>query len=267
MCEACLKFEHADGDWIFHHVFGHHPSCPNLKPEEVRSGDLGGRLQRYIEDRAAVLGLKKLSAKQGQETRRANDRKPAKERPIRENDIQDVLFKNLYWQKKHRWIVPNVDHFSTGEMDLCSITAAGLVHEYEIKLSRSDFLADRKKKHKHPQLALIASGVMSVPEEPFRWQPGPRIRNITSPNYYSYVTPFEMVGIEEVPPYAGLIYVHLDKLYNYGFALDFVKKPKLLHPNKADSSIKLILGEKLMYRCWTAREKLTRQHAIETEIN
>jgi hypothetical protein len=264
MCDACLQIEHADGDWIFRHVFGHHPSCPNLDPAAIKSADLGSRLDRYIQDRAAVLSLKKDSARLAHETRRRNDRKPAKDRPVREHDIQAVLFKHLYWQKKHKWIAPNVDIFSTGEMDLCSITKAGLVHEYEIKLTRSDFLADRKKEHKHPQLQMVAAGLMfSVSER--SWKPGPDVRRIKAPNYYSYVVPADMVNANELPPYAGLIYVDLTKLWSYGSAFTVVVKPTLLHKTPADDGLKLAIGEKLMYRCWSAREKLTKQHAMSQE--
>jgi hypothetical protein len=262
MCNTCLTFEHSDGDYIFRTVFGHHQNCPNLRLEEIRTADLANRLDNYITGRANRLAASKISAEKAHQTRRRNNAKPAKDRPVREHDIQDVLYKNLRWQKKHKWIAPNVELFSTGEMDLCSVAPSGLIHEYEIKLSRADFLADRKKEEKHQMLVNACAGVFTF-ETPFFGRT--RTVTCTVPNYFSYVVPRDMVGPDEVPAYAGLVYVDLDKLWNYGLALEFVKRPQLLHKNKVEDRVLLDIGEKLMYRCWAAREKLTRQHAISQE--
>lgn len=42
-------------------------------------------------------------------------------------------------------IIPNFYLNSPFEMDVCKITKAGIVYEYEIKISRSDFKNDFKK--------------------------------------------------------------------------------------------------------------------------
>jgi hypothetical protein len=43
------------------------------------------------------------------------------------------------------------------------------------------------------------------------------------PNYFNFVTPKDLISIDEVPDYAGLIYMNEDGSF------DIIKKPKLLH--------------------------------------
>jgi hypothetical protein len=269
MCDTCLTIEHADGDYIFAQVFGHHPACPNFDAAKIDRRQMLDQFDTQVRMAAERIYYdrwhRKFAAEQAHETRQRNNRKPPRDRPIREHDVQAVLYQNLRWDKKHKWIAPNVDVFSTGECDMFSVTVAGLAVEHEIKLSRSDFFADKKKEHKHPQLELVAQGIMSVAEPPYSWRPGPRIRTITAPNYYYYVVPRDLVKPEEVPAYAGLIYFDSDKFWDRSLAFERVKTAKLLHKNKIDTALLLKVGDKLMYRCWSAREKLTRQHLIETE--
>lgn len=77
------------------------------------------------------------------------------------------------------------------ENDVCRITKAGVWYEYEIKLSRSDFLREKtRKSHK----------VKTLEENPER-----------GPNYYYFVCPKELIRLEEIPSYAGLIEVEKRK--------------------------------------------------------
>lgn len=63
-----------------------------------------------------------------------------------ERDLQNALY---YYTlgRNHRIRCPNVCCYPW-ESDLLSVTAAGLVHEYECKVSLSDFRADAKKADK-----------------------------------------------------------------------------------------------------------------------
>lgn len=73
------------------------------------------------------------------------------------------------------------------ENDICRVTKAGVWYEYEIKISRSDFLRERTTKTKK---------VTQLETDPSR-----------GPNYYYFVCPIHMLRIEEIPSYAGLIVV------------------------------------------------------------
>ena len=89
-----------------------------------------------------------------------------------EKDIQRVIWART----SHLFTMPNTCVLGH-EADVIGITRAGYIHEYEIKISVSDFYADQKK-HK--------SG---------------------NPNFFWYVVPEGLVGSEVVPEKAGLIYI------------------------------------------------------------
>lgn len=100
---------------------------------------------------------------------------------ITEGHIQMVV---MYWamiQHTHEIILPNSNQFFGWEADLISITRAGVIHEYEIKLNKYDYKADFKKK---------------------KWDYFYKATN--SPSYFWYVTyDFEI----EPPEHAGWLLV------------------------------------------------------------
>ena len=72
-----------------------------------------------------------------------------KDKPIKTIDIEVALSK-YYGVRKHL-IVPNISWGLPGmhECDMFIITTAGIATEIEIKISKSDLLADFKKGHDH----------------------------------------------------------------------------------------------------------------------
>jgi hypothetical protein len=87
------------------------------------------------------------------------------------------------------------------ESDYWCMTADGETREFEIKISRSDYAAD-KKKGKHSDTSKGA-------------------------NYFYYVCPAGLIAKEEVSGNYGLIYVHQEFK-----SLEVVKKPKKLNAFK-----------------------------------
>ena len=152
--------------------------------------------------------------------------------------------------KQHECIIPNVFVYSW-ESDVISITKAGYVHEFEVKLTRADFKKDSEKKNKHEVLRRgyrnhkssydtykIRQGIfkgdgMSVYE--------PR------PNYFWYVCPDGLIAPADVPAYAGLIYLN-GSYYNC-----FEKKAPLLHKDKVSEKIKDHIINAYRYKYWTER--------------
>lgn len=74
------------------------------------------------------------------------------------------------------------------ECDVLKVTPSGYATEYEIKVSKSDFKADIKKKHKHDSRFI---------------------------KQMYYAVPFEMLDFakENLPEYAGLVYVKNNKVF------------------------------------------------------
>lgn len=133
------------------------------------------------------------------------------------NNIEGAMVMYLY-EKRHSPITTRFKGMGLQECDVLSISNSNYIYEYEIKISRGDFKKDfTKKKHDHV-----------INEKFTRKKKGEIQFNVC--NYFSYVVPKGLISIDEVPEYAGLIYMNDD------FTFDVIKKPKLLHKTKATSS-------------------------------
>lgn len=94
-------------------------------------------------------------------------------------------------------VFPNT-YLNGNEADIFHVTKSGYLYEYEIKISRSDFFAEKKKIGKTDKL-----------------NDGKRC------NFFYYLVPEGLIHPEEVPEYAGLeyitsiIYVKCNKMGNY----------------------------------------------------
>lgn len=158
---------------------------------------------------------------------------------------------------KHTMVCPNAYlSFYGWESDMVSVTKAGLLHEYEVKISRSDFFADFKKARrtmKYPPktdpLWYRKGEVVTVSRHDLI-QSGP---NEKRPNYFWFVVPKDLVTLDEVPPYAGLIYVS-ECSYEWAdyLNLSVVRDAPRLHRVKRED-LMVELGQKMMYRYWNAR--------------
>jgi hypothetical protein len=104
------------------------------------------------------------------------------------------------------------------ECDVLSISKADYIYEYEVKISRADFKKDFiKEKH-----------TFIINEKYTRIRKGELVYLL--PNYFNFVTPKDLISIDEVPDYAGLIYMNEDSSFT------IIKKPKLLHKTKANEA-------------------------------
>lgn len=98
--------------------------------------------------------------------------------------------------------------FAPHESDLLIFRHGGTCTEYEIKSSRSDFLADFDKTEKHHRLDTMFDLTII-------------------PNEFTFVVPHDIgVTADDVPNYAGLIVVHRHGLREWQVV---AKRPPLLH--------------------------------------
>lgn len=101
-----------------------------------------------------------------------------------ENKIQRLL--RSKYLSTSKYIIENIYFFKHNwESDMFILKTNGYVYEIEIKISISDFKADRKKDEKHNTLA---NGGLR-------------------PNKFFYCLPKEIADKVEIPKYAGLIVV------------------------------------------------------------
>jgi hypothetical protein len=111
----------------------------------------------------------------------------------------------------HELVVENINlqfcrtKICSKEVDLLSISKSGVVFEFEVKISRSDYAADlRKFKHDYFQRG-----------------------KDNCINYFSFVCPKDMLVINDLPNYAGLYYYDNDTIIE-------VKRPQQITNFKHD---------------------------------
>lgn len=148
-------------------------------------------------------------------------------------DIKQALISERY---RRSFCLPNYTPREWFECDVFELTASGFMREYEIKLSKSDFVADRTKSknswqvvdgrftktiqhNKHEQLAL-------------RWVKGP--------SRFTFVYPAGLLALTDIPEWAGAI--ECTQLEGYTpparVRLRVVRPAPQLHRSKACPSIR-----------------------------
>ena len=138
--------------------------------------------------------------------------------------IQQQLRYNFLSPSSVKYFTENLNVYDW-ESDVLKITKSGYAYEFEIKISRGDFKNDFK--HKKKKHLLLEN----------------KENKAKMPNYFYYVVPEDLITEDEVPEYAGLIYVHATVIGNSRIYYHFqeVKTAPKLHDNKIDeNNLKLI---------------------------
>lgn len=161
-----------------------------------------------------------------------------------ESEIQDLLYLNFSEKKNHELCVPNVKALvPRGESDLVSVTKSRFVHEFEIKISSSDFKREFKsKKKKHRLLENIHEGESKI----------------GAPNYFWFAFSDSGVyggDVSSVPSYAGVL--HFGKTRNvFGTKypkLTIERKAPRLHSDRASDRVVRYLERGTTIRYWNTR--------------
>lgn len=137
-------------------------------------------------------------------------------------NIESALAMFLYL-KGHSPISTRARISELSECDVISISKSNYIYEYEIKISRSDFKADfNKEKHKL-MLERNCTKVRMIKED------NQKIKETLylTCNYFNFVVPTGLVTRDEIPEYAGLIYM------DENLKFEIIKKAPILHKEKA----------------------------------
>lgn len=142
--------------------------------------------------------------------------------------------------RNHTPVVANVTTMFDWEVDLFSVNKGGMTYEFEVKISRSDFLRDKKKK----KWAM------------YKWKKETRL-----PNYMIYVCPIGLIGVEEIPTFCGLFY------YENGEILE-IKTPKQIHDTVKDfNEINMKIARMYSQREFLGRTLISHQNKEIRERN
>ena len=141
-------------------------------------------------------------------------------------DIEASLVMNLY-EKGHSPISTHAAVYGLQECDVISISKSDFIYEYEVKISKSDFKADFKK----PKHTLIK-------ESKFIKESKSETLYLV-PNYFYFVVPENLISIDDIPEYAGLIYITEQQTFN------IIKKAPIIHKTKASKEFIRALSHQL----------------------
>ena len=184
-------------------------------------------------------------------------------------DFIQIALNGFFAYNSVKYNVDNLYIFDW-ESDKLLETRSGYIYEFEIKISKADFKNDFKhKKDKH----IILAGeerygdkylpkyyeFLEANRKTSNWcgqnflksaenDPTYLVSGHKRPNYFYYAVPTDLIKVEEVPDYAGLVYV--DEKGN----LTIKKSAPKLHSEKYKDS-QLNLGEKFYYNMDNWRNK------------
>jgi hypothetical protein len=119
--------------------------------------------------------------------------------------VAEVLKRNLCCENVKSF-------FSNWECDVLSLNHSGYLTEYEVKISKSDFKADFKKRK-----------MFFFKTDEFNWR---------KPNKFYYVMPFGMVSVDQIPAHAGLIFINNGKI-------EIKKTAPFIHKDLYDKAVVL----------------------------
>ena len=135
-----------------------------------------------------------------------------------EETIQKALRHGFLNPNSVKYFTENLNIYNW-ESDTIKYTKSGYVYEFEIKISKADFKNDFKNKKKKHSLLEDKNN-----------------ENKDRPNYFYYVVPMDLIDENDVPEYAGLIYLNFTTIGNnvpYNQFIE-IKPAPLLHKNKFD---------------------------------
>lgn len=157
--------------------------------------------------------------------------------------------------RRYELMLPNVYTSFDNEADLFCVRKSGLCDEFEIKVSRADFLNDSKKfiRYRDPDAHERRQAWDTPWKERFKLpnykQKHQALQDGDMPiNYFWFATPEGLVQAEEVPAFAGFIEV-LES------GLRVKRDPIRLHRNKMPMEERYKIARKTTYRYWKLRNQ------------
>lgn len=144
--------------------------------------------------------------------------------PLTEAKIVALLMRD---RKQRSFIIPRYTPQNWWENDVFEITPAGYWREYEIKLTRADYRRDVQKKNEkwqgwqQPRLTESKHELLTAGER--------------GPCQFYYVAPVNVLKVEDMPEWAGLIRVMNDgpRLWE-----SIAKEAPRRHKNKIDDAVR-----------------------------
>lgn len=149
------------------------------------------------------------------------------------NKLECAIQCLLYSHHNRLSVFPNIhiDPWGGSEVDALYLTNTNRAYFYEIKVSKSDFMADRKKR-RHIELLNRSNNVF------------------VKPKHFYYVCYGFEIEDTEIPEYAGLIYCN-----NNGLIFPAHKKAPILWKEPLDQNVLDFIYKKIKHRYLNMRHE------------
>lgn len=182
--------------------------------------------------------------------------------------VQDVIYAHCE-AAKHQITVPNCGTAFMYESDVASMTKTRFGHEFEVKVSRADWLAELRKiasdqsnaKRSRAKRLSNAAGIAKGLKE--AWAEGKErcgseflYSQDPTPNYFWVVAAPGIVKPDELPVYAGLMEVEPYRFGNHkahGYRLTQITAAPRLHALKMTDRQVLAMARGVSLRYWQQR--------------
>ncbi len=165
-----------------------------------------------------------------------------------EQDVILRLVESNDHQRRYELMVPNVFILPDSEADLFAIRRSGFCDEFEVKISRPDFLNDRKKRVRIESEGRVSEGGYPAYENVFKHQA--LLEGNLPVNYFWYAVREGVAEFDEVPEFAGLIIVGNDR------QLYVVQYPRRLHHRKMSIEARYKVARKSAYKFWKLKSDI-----------
>jgi hypothetical protein len=150
---------------------------------------------------------------------------------IAANEIINAFCDNTLIEKAANKVFPNV-YIGCFEADIMELTKSGYAVEYEVKITRSDFLNDAKKQKFYET---------QPPKSKYEiLQEDKRV------NRFYYIVPEGLIAEPEIPEFAGLIYARKGVVGCYSLEKGHYDKEKIFF--RTVKAAPLLTKEKLLDR-------------------
>ena len=136
----------------------------------------------------------------------------------------------------HEFVLPHFTPLHWFECDVFTLSKSDRFTEYEVKISRADFRADKWKRQSWRGRQWIAVTEMRPTKHKLLEQ-----HDEGGPSRFYFAVPHCLVAVSELPEWAGLIYYD-------GNSLSVIKKAPLLHDKKTNHATRAKLFRSGYYR-------------------
>jgi len=180
---------------------------------------------------------------------------------MKEQDIILGLANHHDHMTRYELMLPNVFIQHDSEADLFCIRKSGLCDEFEVKTSRSDFLADKKKfiqfrEMTNEEWLEIHKGKGGIWSERVNWPNYKSKQQALADgnmciNYFWYAIVEGIAALYEIPEFAGVI------TFSEDGRLNIRRSPKKLHGNKMPIEDRYKIARKSTYRFWKLKNQMT----------